>query len=235
MKKKVVPTGIVLVCGESSGGEIIEAESLKGLQIVKLCGVGDKSYALTETEAFDVDSGEVLDILNPKSISSGVEHCISVTCNGELYSWGYGEFGELGLGAKYNEVDVPMKISHNASFTSISCGYNHSCALDTRGNMYTWGQNFSKQLGIYRKTASDLPEACVVEEIMMVPKFVPLALSHPIKAVACGSFFTVIVTMVFQLVMVNMSDCLVEWRSLELGSWRKWSIRKWKSYAKRSA
>jgi alpha-tubulin suppressor-like RCC1 family protein len=206
MTKKAVPTGIVLVCGENSAGAIVEAESLKGLQIVSLCGVGEKSYALTESEAFDVDSGEVLEVPNPKSISSGVGHFVSVTFDGEMYSWGLGEYGELGLGAKYNEVDVPLKIPHNASFSSVSCGDNHTCALDERGNMYTWGQNFNRQLGIYRKTESDLPMDCVVEEIMMIPKFVPLSLSNPIKAVACGSFFTIAVTMVRDVITFELTD-----------------------------
>ena len=204
MKRKATPTGIVLVCGENSNGELSEAVSLRGLKIVSVCGVGEKSYALTETDAFDVESGEAIGINSPKTISAGVSHLVCVNYDGELYSWGCGEFGELGLGPKYSEVDVPVKVPHAAKFTSVSSGNFHSVALDDRGNMYSWGQNFNRQLGLYRKRQDDLPTAVVVEELVMVPKFVPLSLTCPIKSVACGSSFTVAVSMVSVTIHCNV-------------------------------
>ncbi|WP_331655589.1 hypothetical protein, partial [Aminipila sp.] len=40
---------------------------------------------------------------------------------------------------------------------SIGAGYNHSLAVDKKGNVYTWGSNSSKQLGIDNVEKSNVP------------------------------------------------------------------------------
>jgi alpha-tubulin suppressor-like RCC1 family protein len=189
-------TGVVYFTNREKNGDIEQADGLCGLRITNLCGIGDRGYALSDMDTFDLETAEKIGIINPKMVSSGLEHFVALTTRGDLYSWGCGEYGELGQGPKSSQLEVPTLIKHPTKFSSISCGYNHTCALDSKGNMFSWGQNFDRQLGLYKKTRGDLPEHCVVEELMMTPKFVPISLHHPIKSVSCGSRFTVVVTMV---------------------------------------
>ena len=99
-------------------------------------------------------------------------------------STGEGSYGELGLGCCKTKVGQPKAIEHKASFSSISCGECHGAAVDQMGNAYSWGQNFDRQLGLYRKDSSNFRGTnCIVEETM----------NSPILKISCGARFTVAV------------------------------------------
>lgn len=189
-------TGVVYYILPESKGQIVQADGLCGYRIHNLCGINECGYALTDLDTYDLITAEKIGILTPKMICSGEQHYVALTNRGDIYTWGYGEYGELGQGPKRCEIELPTLLNHPTKFTSISCGSHHTCAVDSKGNMFTWGQNFDRQLGLYNKTQSDLPSNSVVEELMMTPKFVPMSLFHPIRSVSCGSYFTVVVTMV---------------------------------------
>ena len=38
-------------------------------------------------------------VVKKLAVHSGGKHCLAVTANGELYSWGEGDDGKLGLGS----------------------------------------------------------------------------------------------------------------------------------------
>ena len=121
-------------------------------------------------------------------------HFVLSSSNSTVYSWGEGSYGELGLGCCKTKVEQPTAIKHKASFSSISCGECHGAAVDQMGNAYSWGQNFDRQLGLYRKDSSNFRGTnCVVEEIMFVPSLLPFSLNSPILKISCGARFTVAV------------------------------------------
>lgn len=43
-------------------------------------------------------------------VAAGAEHTAAVTEDGELYGWGWGRYGNLGLGNR-NDCLVPQKVS----------------------------------------------------------------------------------------------------------------------------
>lgn len=45
-----------------------------------------------------------------KMIAAGAEHTAAVTEDGEIYGWGWGRYGNLGLGDR-NDRFVPEKVS----------------------------------------------------------------------------------------------------------------------------
>jgi alpha-tubulin suppressor-like RCC1 family protein len=191
-------TGVVYNCGASTSGQLNEVTGLLGFRIINVSGVCDRCFALTDLDAYDINTCQKSGIEFPLLLESGETHKVALTTHGELYSWGSGEYGELGLGHKCSEVDLPTKLIHSVKFTSLSCGSHHSCAINIHGNMFTWGQNFDRQLGLYRKKESELPPNSTIEEIAMTPKCVPFSITNPIKMVACGSNFTVVITEVSQ-------------------------------------
>ena len=69
--------------------------------------------------------------------------------DGNLFSFGRGEYGVLGHGSCIHE-QLPRQISKVASlqFSEIACGEYHSLALTVTGDIFSWGRGFEGQLGI---------------------------------------------------------------------------------------
>jgi len=74
-------------------------------------------------------------------IAAGYGHGIARTDINELWSWGLGTRGQLGLGRTSN-AELP-ELAHleeeNQEIYSIACGLCHSAAIIGNGYLYTWG------------------------------------------------------------------------------------------------
>ena len=92
-------------------------------------------------------------------ISAGDSHSLALGTDGNLYSWGYNDHAQLGIGASDSDAHAaPNKVNLPAGvpkFTQISAGYKHSLALGTDGNLYSWGTNEKGQLGRSINEAED--------------------------------------------------------------------------------
>ena len=189
-------TAVVFLCGDASNGNITMCESsLFSKLIHEIAGDGDNLIALCRDGSYDLNTGEPT-LGNPFRAShmcAGKDsHYILSSSDSVIYSWGKGSYGELGLGFRRTNVIEPLPIQHKASFSSISAGESHGAALDLIGNAYSWGQNFDRQLGLYRKEHTEFYNPnCVVEEVMFVPSLLPFSLKCPIFKISCGSKFTV--------------------------------------------
>jgi alpha-tubulin suppressor-like RCC1 family protein len=96
------------------------------------------------------------------SISAGSSHTCAVGSNGEGYCWGDNGSGQLGNGNTGTGSNVPVLVSQGArpsgvTFSSISAGGSHTCAIGSDGNGYCWGYNYSGQLGNGSTTNSNIP------------------------------------------------------------------------------
>jgi E3 ubiquitin-protein ligase HERC3 len=91
----------------------------------------------------------------------------------------------------------------------VSCGNGHAFAIDSVGNLYGWGQNFDKQLGLYTKQIEELSKhkTVSIEEMMFLPRFIPISLKYPIKKVSCGGNFTVVLTCEGQILSWGAGEC----------------------------
>ena len=89
---------------------------------------------------------------NISAIELGYYHSAIITNEGELFTWGRNEYGQLGDGTLVNQM-LPVNITGKFSFTtdekiiSVALGYNHSAVLTSFGRLFTWGRNDSGQLG----------------------------------------------------------------------------------------
>jgi alpha-tubulin suppressor-like RCC1 family protein len=84
-----------------------------------------------------------------KEIKSGKNHIMLLNTKGELYSYGYGEYGVMGRGmAVYSPVPLQINNLKNQEVAKIACGYQHCLALTKSGEVYSWGRGFEGQLGL---------------------------------------------------------------------------------------
>ena len=105
-----------------------------------------------------------------------------VTRDGDLYTFGYGEDGQLGNG-KTQTVRIPQKIQGLPPIKMVSCGENHTAIVDRNGNLYTFGSGRKGQLGDGNSGKNYFVSR--PQRIQNIP---------PIEMVACGSEHTVILT-----------------------------------------
>jgi alpha-tubulin suppressor-like RCC1 family protein len=85
------------------------------------------------------------------SIACGFRH--SLTCNnkGHVFTWGWGGFGQLGLGEKKNEL-LPRKVSLEAlekarhKVVQVEATFKSSLALTDNHKIMWWGTNSTLQL-----------------------------------------------------------------------------------------
>lgn len=83
-----------------------------------------------------------------KMVAAGAEHSAAVTVDGEIYGWGWGRYGNLGLGDR-NDRLVPEKVSTvvGEKMVLVACGWRHTISACSRGGLYTYGWSKYGQLG----------------------------------------------------------------------------------------
>ena len=100
---------------------------------------------------FPSSAGRVRKIVSDNCSGSGVSVSIMVLMeDGDLYSWGYGVNGQLGLGnvTNYNTVQKVTAFDKNVKSISVGSGdYGHCMAITTDNKLYSWGYNGYGQCG----------------------------------------------------------------------------------------
>ncbi len=92
-------------------------------------------------------------------VAGGGQHSLLVSA-GRVYAWGDNGAGQLGSGVIGGFSDRPMRVSNATGMTgvvAVAAGSGHSVALDSRGVVWTWGDNSQGQLGDGTGMASSLP------------------------------------------------------------------------------
>jgi alpha-tubulin suppressor-like RCC1 family protein len=113
-------------------------------------GVTAAAYAITGTVASAPPSGA--------NVAAGAFHSLALKSDGTLWAWGQNGFGELGDNT-VTARSMPVQVTDSAGtgwLTGIqavatggfSTGRRHSVALDSSGNVWTWGYNANGQLGL---------------------------------------------------------------------------------------
>ncbi|RHZ85592.1 hypothetical protein Glove_63g70 [Diversispora epigaea] len=86
------------------------------------------------------------------NVACGENHCLALTRDGEVFSWGSGRYGQLGHGnlISLDKSDKPKVIEflQGLKITSIACGAWHSAVISDSGDLYTFGWNNLGRLGI---------------------------------------------------------------------------------------
>ncbi|KAL1539021.1 Ultraviolet-B receptor uvr8 [Salvia divinorum] len=143
-------------------------KALQGLQI-KQIACGD-SHCLAVTMEGEVQSwgrnqngqlglGTTEDSLVPrkieafegilvKMVAAGAEHTAAVTEGGEIYGWGWGRYGNLGLGDRDDRL-LPAKVAtvEGEKMVLVACGWRHTISISSSGSLFTYGWSKYGQLG----------------------------------------------------------------------------------------
>ena len=104
-------------------------------------------------------------ISNWQGYNDNTHSCYAIDEDGELWSWGYNAYGQLGTGnaTNYNTPQLIPKATYfnNNEIEHIWCsGGNYVMvhAVDTAGNLYAWGRNADGQLGVGNTSDQNTPQ-----------------------------------------------------------------------------
>jgi len=87
------------------------------------------------------------------SVAAGAQHSMCLTIRGDVYAWGCGTDGQLGIGKNVSESrPMLIQILQGKRVSGIACGENHSAAVLQDGQMFTWGSGDMGKLGHGRVT-----------------------------------------------------------------------------------
>ncbi|XP_035515655.1 probable E3 ubiquitin-protein ligase HERC3 [Morone saxatilis] len=99
-----------------------------------------------------------LDTQKITMVSCGRAHSMAVNEQGQVFAWGAGEGGQLGLGSAEAAIRIPRLVKRlcDHRISQVMCGNQHCIALSRDGQLFTWGQNTSGQLGLGKGEPSKL-------------------------------------------------------------------------------
>ncbi len=126
----------------------------------------------------------VPDDLKVKLVSCGVYHTVIIAEDGNLYSFGDNIYGQLGLGNNTNtNIPTLVTVQDDLKVKVVSCGKLHTVIIAEDGNLYSFGDNSSGQLGLGDDTFEE-----------NLPTLVTIPGGLKVKMVSCGDSHTVIIT-----------------------------------------
>ncbi|SCU90039.1 LADA_0F01442g1_1 [Lachancea dasiensis] len=166
-----------------------------------------------------------LDFHRVHQLDSSDHHSIVLTTGGEVLTWGWNRFSQLGYSTTsvnckktdFSALDntcstkpkkvgsSPWKKTFSSSAKFVSCSKVHSCLLDDQNNLYCWGLNVG-QMGTSKSCNDDCNsefmghKGKVVASPMMtkLPPFV-----QDVKQLSCTEFVTFILYGDNQLCVLN--------------------------------
>lgn len=87
------------------------------------------------------------------SVSTGYGHCIAITDNGEVFSWGIDTFGQCGHGMiskptfGHHQITPKRIATHFSRARNASAGKHHTIVVTEKGAVYTFGRGTEGALG----------------------------------------------------------------------------------------
>ncbi|XP_066170134.1 LOW QUALITY PROTEIN: X-linked retinitis pigmentosa GTPase regulator [Sylvia atricapilla] len=96
-------------------------------------------------------------------VACGGEHTVVLT-EADVYTFGLGQYGQLGHGTLVFESSVPKPVKHlkRHKIRNIACGENHSAVIAENGLMFTFGDGRHGKLGFGEESFTNLfdPTLC---------------------------------------------------------------------------
>lgn len=113
--------------------------------------------------ARSIPSPQVLKPLRDKRIvqvACGEHHSLVVTDKGDVYAWGRGFEGQLGLSRSTQIAATPqyLKAFYGTPVVYVAAGAYYSLAITKDGSVWGWGEAKLGQLGMGKQTRALLPQ-----------------------------------------------------------------------------
>lgn len=107
-----------------------------------------------------------------KQISAGYCFSMALDENGNVWTWGFGDYqaANLGLGNKdpIQSISTPTKINSLSNITAISAGESCAYAINQQKQLWAWGVNRQGCLGDGTKTTQATPKLLSLTDVKII-------------------------------------------------------------------
>lgn len=129
------------------------------------------------------------------SIACGGSHSGAIACNGEVFTWGNGQYGQLGVGSvRARRMPTKVRLLHDKGVAQLSFGEWHSMALCHDGALYAWGFGEEGQLGLPVDEQKGFQPELPHSRIALFPTIVHSLSGTGATSVRCGGSHTFVVS-----------------------------------------
>ena len=127
-------------------------------------------------------------------VGCGRFHTAALTSNGELFTFGEGDFGQLGYAQSdhYKVLSDSNQVLPGRRIVWLSCGANHTAVVTLEGELITFGQ---AQFGVLGHGSADAE---------LVPRRVESLAGKQIVQVSCGKQLTAVTTLDGEVITFGM-------------------------------
>lgn len=80
-------------------------------------------------------------------LACGDSYTAAITEKGELFTWGKNQYGNLGFEARLQFTPQRVQALSGHNIVQVACGSDHTLALSSNGQVFTFGSNSHGQLG----------------------------------------------------------------------------------------
>ncbi|KAL2087778.1 hypothetical protein ACEWY4_016606 [Coilia grayii] len=199
--------GTLYVWGDNSEGQIGLGKENNAVRPQKLlvgrpitwvaCGYYHSALVTVDGELYtfgERDSGKLGLPTNklanhrvPQLVEGITDRVLQVACGGghtvaltedALYTFGLGQFGQLGHGTFIFESRLPRTVDHfrKGRVQQVACGENHTAVITECGLLYTFGDGRHGKLGLGEENFTN----------QFKPTLCPRFLKYHVEAVTCG-------------------------------------------------
>ena len=106
-------------------------------------------------------------------VACGWQHTLCLSQEGRVYSWGYGEEGQLGHDDTedcLSPKEITFFREHDIRVAFIAAGHSHSGAITSEADtqtpqLYTWGNNSDHRLMIEDRETRLTPSLTILEQV----------------------------------------------------------------------
>lgn len=118
-----------------------------------------------------------------RQVACGGGHTVALT-DEDVYTFGLGQYGQLGLGTFIFESRVPRHIEHfkKGRVCHVTCGENHTAVITDSGLLYTFGDGRHGKLALGEENFTN----------QFKPTLCPRFLKFSVQSVSCGGCHMVV-------------------------------------------
>ncbi|TVU36538.1 hypothetical protein EJB05_18475, partial [Eragrostis curvula] len=151
-----------IACGGRHSAVVTDSGALLtfGWGLYGQCGQGNTDDVLSPTCVSSILGVKMQDV------AAGLWHTVCTSTDGDVYSFGGNQFGQLGTGSDQAET-VPKLVDatslENKNARAVSCGARHSAIITDEGEVFCWGWNKYGQLGLGDSVDRNVPCSVPVE------------------------------------------------------------------------